>query len=85
MVITADALHTQRAHADYLHERGAGFVLTCKQNQPRLFAALDALPWETPRSPPANSTAATVGSPPAPSRSCPHPQTCPSRTCSRSG
>jgi predicted transposase YbfD/YdcC len=48
-VITADALHTQRAHADYLHERGAGFVLTCKQNQPRLFAALDALPWtQTP-------------------------------------
>jgi predicted transposase YbfD/YdcC len=48
-VITADALHTQRAHADYLHERGAGFVFTCKQNQPRLFAALDALPWaQTP-------------------------------------
>jgi predicted transposase YbfD/YdcC len=47
-VITADALHTQRAHADYLHERGAGFVFTCK-NQPRLFAALDALPWaQTP-------------------------------------
>jgi predicted transposase YbfD/YdcC len=44
-VITADALHTQRAHADYLHERGAGFVFTCKQNQPRLFAALDALAW----------------------------------------
>ena len=48
-VITADALHTQRAHADYLHERGAGFVFTCKENQPRLFAALDALPWpQTP-------------------------------------
>ena len=48
-VITADALHTQRAHAVYLHERGAGFVFTCKQNQPRLFAALDALPWaQTP-------------------------------------
>ena len=30
MVITADAPHTQRAHADYLHEPGAGFVLTCK-------------------------------------------------------
>ena len=44
-VITADALHTQRAHADYLHHRGAGFVFTAKQNQPRLFAALDALPW----------------------------------------
>jgi len=48
-VITADALHTQRAHAVYLHERGAGFVFTAKQNQPRLFAALDALPWtQTP-------------------------------------
>ncbi len=48
-VITADALHTQRAHADYLHERGAGFVFTCKQNQPRLFAALDTLAWaQTP-------------------------------------
>jgi predicted transposase YbfD/YdcC len=44
-VITADALHTQRAHAEYLHDRGAGFVLTVKQNQPALFTALDALPW----------------------------------------
>jgi DDE_Tnp_1-associated/Transposase DDE domain len=44
-VITADALHTQRAHAHYLHERGAGFVFTAKQNQPRLYAALDALAW----------------------------------------
>jgi predicted transposase YbfD/YdcC len=44
-VITADALHTQRAHAEYLHERGAGFVFTVKQNQPTLFAALDALAW----------------------------------------
>jgi predicted transposase YbfD/YdcC len=44
-VITADALHTQRAHAEYLNERGAGFVFTVKQNQPTLFAALDALAW----------------------------------------
>ncbi len=44
-VITADALHTQRAHAEYLHQRGAEFVLTAKGNQPALFAALDALPW----------------------------------------
>jgi predicted transposase YbfD/YdcC len=44
-VITVDALHTQRAHAHYLHERGAGFVFTVKHNQPRLFAALDSLPW----------------------------------------
>ncbi|MGH3711293.1 MAG: ISAs1 family transposase, partial [Pseudonocardiaceae bacterium] len=49
MVITADALHTQRAHAEYLHSRGAEFVLTVKHNQPTLFAALDALPWaDTP-------------------------------------
>jgi predicted transposase YbfD/YdcC len=48
-VITADALHTQRAHAEYLHDRGAGFVFTVKENQPTLFAALDALPWsQTP-------------------------------------
>ncbi|MGH3674753.1 MAG: ISAs1 family transposase [Mycobacterium sp.] len=44
-VITADALHTQRGHADYLHSVGAEFVFTAKQNQPRLYAALDALPW----------------------------------------
>jgi predicted transposase YbfD/YdcC len=44
-VITADALHTQRSHAQYLHEHGAEFVLTVKQNQPTLYAALDALPW----------------------------------------
>ncbi|MGH3711727.1 MAG: ISAs1 family transposase [Pseudonocardiaceae bacterium] len=48
-VITADALHTQRAHAQYPHDRGAGFVFTVKQNQPGLFAALDAPPWsQTP-------------------------------------
>jgi predicted transposase YbfD/YdcC len=45
VVITADALHTQRAHAQHLHDRGAGFVFTVKQNQPALFTALDALPW----------------------------------------
>lgn len=48
-VITADALHAQRAHAEYLQQRGAGFVFTVKHNQPGLFAALDALPWaQTP-------------------------------------
>ncbi len=45
-VITADALHCQRATADYLHQRGADFVLPVKDNQPRLFDALDALPWQ---------------------------------------
>src|SRR5258707_12516118 len=44
-VVTADALHTQRATADYLHRRGADFILLAKDNQPGLFDALDALPW----------------------------------------
>jgi DDE_Tnp_1-associated len=44
-VVTADQLHTQRAHATYLHHRGAHYVFTVGHNQPRLFAALDALPW----------------------------------------
>jgi predicted transposase YbfD/YdcC len=44
-VVTADALHCQRATADYLHRRGADFILPAKDNQPRLFDALDALPW----------------------------------------
>ena len=45
MLITADCLHTQRKHACYLHQRGADFVFCVKDNQPNLFAALDALPW----------------------------------------
>jgi hypothetical protein len=48
-LVTADALHCQRDHATYLHQRGAGLVFTVKHNQPGLFAALDALPWtDTP-------------------------------------
>lgn len=45
MLITADCLHTQRGHARYLHDRDADFVFCVKDNQPKLFAALDALPW----------------------------------------
>lgn len=44
-VVTADQLHTQRGHARYLHDRDAFYVFTVGENQPRLFAALDALPW----------------------------------------
>jgi hypothetical protein len=43
-VVTADALHTQRATADYVHGRGADFAFPVKHNQPGLFDALDALP-----------------------------------------
>lgn len=45
MLITADCLHTQRAHARYLHTRDADFVFCVKDNQPGLFTALDALAW----------------------------------------
>jgi predicted transposase YbfD/YdcC len=44
-VVTADALHAQRGHADYLHGRGAHYMLTVKGNQPHLHAQLAALPW----------------------------------------
>jgi predicted transposase YbfD/YdcC len=45
VVITADALHCQRAHATYLRTRGAHYVFTVKGNQPTLRTALDRLPW----------------------------------------
>lgn len=47
VVITADALHAQRAHADYLvPERGAHYLLTVKGNQPSLRNQLKTLPWK---------------------------------------
>jgi predicted transposase YbfD/YdcC len=45
VVVTADALHTQREHVDYLASRGAHWVLTVKGNQPNLRKQLAALPW----------------------------------------
>lgn len=45
-VVTADAMHAQRGHADYLVlQRGAHYLLTVKGNQPALYAQLKALPW----------------------------------------
>jgi predicted transposase YbfD/YdcC len=44
-IITADALHTQHRHADYLIGRDAHYVLTVKRNQPSLHRQLAALPW----------------------------------------
>jgi predicted transposase YbfD/YdcC len=45
--VTLDALHAQRETARYLVEdKGAAYVFTAiKDNQPTLFAHLDALPW----------------------------------------
>ena len=45
-VVTADALHAQRAHAEYLvSQRGAHYLITVKGNQPGLHAQLASLPW----------------------------------------
>ncbi len=46
VVVTMDALHCQRTHADNLvTERGADYILTVKSNQPALRTQLKALPW----------------------------------------
>ena len=44
-VVTADAMHTQREHAEYLHGRGAHYVFIVKGNQPSLYQQLETLPW----------------------------------------
>jgi predicted transposase YbfD/YdcC len=36
VVVTADAMHTQREHAAFLSGRGAHFIFGCKDNQPTL-------------------------------------------------
>jgi hypothetical protein len=45
VVVTADALHCQRAHATWLRERGGHHPFTVQGNQPTLRRALAALPW----------------------------------------
>jgi predicted transposase YbfD/YdcC len=45
-VVTADALHTQHAHADWLvTHKHAAYLLLVKANQPALHQQLKALPW----------------------------------------
>ncbi len=41
-----DALHTMKATADHIHERGGEFVPPVKENRRALFDALDALPCD---------------------------------------
>jgi predicted transposase YbfD/YdcC len=45
-LVTADAMHCQKDHAEYLVEkRGAHYLLTVKNNQPKLKKQLAQLPW----------------------------------------
>jgi predicted transposase YbfD/YdcC len=45
VVVTADALHTQRDHAAFLVDVGAEDLLVVKANQPGLHDQLAGLPW----------------------------------------
>ena len=46
MLVTADALHTQREHAKYLFKRGADYLFYADNNQPRLLFAIESVPEE---------------------------------------
>lgn len=83
MVILADALHTQRATATYLHQREADFCFCVKETSRPCSPRWTHCPGPKHPSPTARSIAATAGSPPAPSRSCPHPKTFHSRMSTR--
>jgi predicted transposase YbfD/YdcC len=45
-VVTADALHTVKATAAFIHDNGGEFVFPVKENRRALFDAIDALPWQ---------------------------------------
>jgi predicted transposase YbfD/YdcC len=45
-VVTADAMHAQREHAQFLvTAKHAHYILAVKNNQPSLYAQLKSLPW----------------------------------------
>jgi predicted transposase YbfD/YdcC len=45
-VVTADAMHAQREHAQFLvTKKNAHYILAVKNNQPGLYAQLASLPW----------------------------------------
>lgn len=46
VVVTSDAMHTQREHAEYLLGRGAHYIVIVKGNQKKLRAQLKSLPWK---------------------------------------
>ena len=43
--VTADALHTVKATAELIHQRGGQFMFPVKENRRSLFDALDRLAW----------------------------------------
>ncbi|MFF0500017.1 ISAs1 family transposase [Nocardia aobensis] len=49
MLVTADALHTNRDTATYITDLGGHYLLTVKDNQPKLRKALKKLAWHSIR------------------------------------
>ncbi len=49
MIITADAMHTNRDTATYITDLGGHYLLTVKDNQPGLRKALKKPPWHSVR------------------------------------
>ena len=43
--VTADALHTVKATAEYICQGGGEFILPVKENRKTLFEAVEAQPW----------------------------------------
>jgi hypothetical protein len=68
VIIVADALHAQTAHAHEVAARGAHLMVTVKANRPTLHAQLKALPWADVPVVTGAATTATVGGKPAPSK-----------------
>ena len=67
MVVTADAMHTQREAAEFLVTRKqADYLLIVKGNQPGLHAQLKVLPWRDIPVWTGPATRATAGSRSAP-------------------
>jgi predicted transposase YbfD/YdcC len=46
VVVTADAMHTQRAHAEHVVTAGGHYLLVVKGNQKKLRKQLRRLPWQ---------------------------------------
>jgi hypothetical protein len=61
VAVTADALHTQREHAEYRMGRKAHYVVIAKDNQKKLCKQLKSLPGRTSRSRGTSRASATVG------------------------
>jgi Transposase DDE domain len=67
VVVTADAMHTQREAAEFLvTQKQADYLLIVKGNQPGLHAQLRALPWRDIPVLDRAATGATAGSSSAP-------------------